>query len=77
MNRADKLLHRSTVGQQNYEELIEDLKRRRDALDRQINHLQNEKTTAEVIEKLRELRGRAELTSRIGPDDETLRIPRA
>ena len=66
------------MGQQNYEELIEDLKRRRDSLDRQIQHLQNEKTTEEVIEKLRELRGRAEVTSRaIGPDDETLRLSRA
>ncbi len=58
--------------------LIDDLKRRRDALDDQISNLENEKTTASLIDKLRELRGRAEMTScrRIGPDDETLRLPR-
>jgi hypothetical protein len=63
--------------QQNYENLIDDLKRRRDSIDRQIKNLQSEKTTGELIDKLRELRGRAEVTNRqIGPDDETLRLPR-
>ena len=58
--------------------LIDDLKRRRDALDDQISNLENEKTTAALIDKLRELRGRAEMTAcrRIGPDDETLRLSR-
>ena len=61
-----------------YEDLIDDLKRRRDALDRQIRSLENEKTTESLIDKLRELRGRAEVTNRgIGPDDETLRLPRS
>ncbi|HVS33007.1 MAG TPA: hypothetical protein VMS98_16295 [Thermoanaerobaculia bacterium] len=60
------------------EHLIQDLKRRRDALDGQINDLENGKTTTELIDKLRELRGRAEQTAgrSIGPDDETLRLRR-
>ena len=64
--------------QQNYEDLIDDLKRRRDSIDRQIKNLQNEQTTGDLIDKLRELRGRAEITNRkIGPEDETLRLPRS
>ena len=66
------------MGQQSYEELIDDLKRRRSSLDEQIRHVETEKTTAELIEKLRELRGRAEVTNRsIGPDDETVRLHRS
>jgi hypothetical protein len=76
---ANKLLRLTAVAEKHLDYLIEDLKRRRDAIDGQLNDLKRKNATTEVIDKLHELRGRAEITSRSSgqDDDETQRIPRS